>query len=139
MENIQKWRFWFRNFWKFFETFFRPRNLKAEHLSKEFNSSICAYIVFYLPIFSRIEGGGVESNPNPPVLMATKKRGSYGLWDFDVSLTTSVYRKIIYIWCFLLHTSIDHVYKRGWLVVFLRFIQYQGWGQTFILTAVISL
>ena len=33
-----------------------PSKLKI--FSKKFNGSICAYRIFYLPIFGRIEGGG---------------------------------------------------------------------------------
>ena len=37
-----------------------------------YNGSICAYRVCYRPIFRRIEGGGVESNP-PPGPYGTEK------------------------------------------------------------------
>ena len=65
-ENIQKWRFWFRHFWRRsnFEVFFRPSTLKTEIFSTIYIGSICAYRVFYLPIFRRIEGWkGVKSTP----------------------------------------------------------------------------
>ena len=52
-----------------FEAFFRPSIIKTE-----FNGSICAYRVFYLPIFRRIKGGGVEPIP-PRSLRYRKKRG----------------------------------------------------------------
>ena len=39
-----------------------------------FNDSICAYRVFYLPIFIRIEGGG-GIHPPPRSLRYRKKRG----------------------------------------------------------------
>ena len=51
-----------------------PSKLKLK--KKEINGSICAYRVFYPPIFRRIEGGGVEFTPHPPrFLRYRKKRG----------------------------------------------------------------
>ena len=41
-----------------------PSKLKI--FSKKFDGSIYAYRVFYLPIFSKIEGGGGESTPPSP-------------------------------------------------------------------------
>ena len=40
---------------------FENSNFKTDNFFKEkFNGSICAYRVFYLPIFRRIEGVGVD-------------------------------------------------------------------------------
>ena len=46
---------------------------KLKFFSNKFNGSICAYRVFYIPIFRRIEGSG-ESTPRS--LRYRKKRGS---------------------------------------------------------------
>ena len=59
--------------------FWQRSNFKASKLiffSKKFNGSICAYRVFYPPIFRRIEGG-VESTPPPHVLAVPKKAWSW--------------------------------------------------------------
>ena len=48
---------------------------KLKDFSNKFNGSICAYRVFYIPIFRRIEGGGVESVPPPRSLRSRQQRG----------------------------------------------------------------
>ena len=48
---------------------------KLKDFSNKFNGSICAYRVFYIPIFRRIEGGGGWNPPPPRSLWYRKKRG----------------------------------------------------------------
>ena len=55
---------------------FRPSTLKTEICSKKFNGSTCAYSLFYLPIFRKIEGGVDCGIPSPlRSLRYRKKRG----------------------------------------------------------------
>ena len=53
LENIQKMKFLGLTFLKRsnFEAFLMPSTLKTENFDKNLNGCICAYRVFYLPIF----------------------------------------------------------------------------------------
>ena len=57
LENIQKWRFWFRHFlkkvkfWGLCQAYHLQNRIE---ILKNVNGSICAYKVFYLPILKRI-------------------------------------------------------------------------------------
>ena len=60
---------------------FRPSTLKTEICSKKFNGSTCAYRLFYLTIFRKIEGG-VESPPPCGPCGTEKSVVLRGLIDF---------------------------------------------------------
>ena len=71
-----------------------PSKLKI--FSKKFNGSICAYRVFYPPIFRRIEGG--VKSPPPRSLRYRKKRGPerVNFWStymnkFQINVLTYLY------------------------------------------------
>ena len=76
LENIKKISFGFDIFEKgqILRPFSGLAPSKLKFFSKNVNGSICAYRVFYLPIFRRIEGGpGVESTSLPPGPYGTEK------------------------------------------------------------------
>jgi len=52
-----------------FRPFFWPSTLKTKTFTKKINGSICAYRVFHLPIFRRIEGGWGWNPPSPPPVL----------------------------------------------------------------------
>ena len=56
LENIQKWTFWFRHFWKRsnFDAFFRPSTLKTEMKRKKIRTQPLKKELLRLPLPSRI-------------------------------------------------------------------------------------
>ena len=75
LENIEDFGFDIFEKGQILRPFSGLASSKLNISSKKCNGIICAYRVFYLPIFRRIEGGGGGIHP-PPVLTVLKKAWS---------------------------------------------------------------